>query len=115
MGESYAMTGDVKKAPQVQEKMIQDMQCLQEQLGMVPGASSPDEPGDPPPEVVAAQKQCKLQVRLRGRSAKSSNNYDAFSLFESHLNQFPDARIRLLSFKKQQNISLTFRFFDGEW
>ena len=63
MGESYAMTGDVKKAPQVQENMVQDMQYLQEQLGQVPGHSSTDEPGEPAPEVVAAQKQmasCKF-------------------------------------------------------
>ena len=96
MGESYAMTGDVKKAPQVQENMIQDMQYLQEQLGQKPGSST-EEPGEPAPEVVAAQKQmasCKFAYVADQQRAAISNNYDAFSLFESHLNQFPDARIR---------------------
>ena len=63
MGESYVMTGDIKKAPQLQENMIQDMQYLQEQLGHQPGNSSTEEPGEPAPEVVAAQKQiasCKF-------------------------------------------------------
>ena len=63
MGESYIMTGDLKKAGQMQENAIADMQYLQEQLGQVPGHSSTDEPGEPAPEVVAAQKQmasCKF-------------------------------------------------------
>ena len=110
MGESYAMTGDVKKAPQVQEKMIQDMQNLQEQLGQVPGHSSTDEPGEPAPEVIAAQKQmasCKFAYVADQQRADISNNYDAFSLFESHLNQFPDARIRFfLTTKHLANVQV---------
>ena len=97
MGESYIMTGDLKKAGQMQENAIADMQYLQEQLGQ-PGSSSTDEAnGEPAPEVVAAQKQlasCKFAYVADQQRAAISSNSDAFSLFESPLNQFPDARIR---------------------
>ena len=78
MNETYQMSGDLKKAPQMQENMIQDMQYLQEQLGQASSCSKDEENGKPAPEVVAAQKHLATRkfayVADQQRAAISNNS-----------------------------------------
>ena len=77
MMESYNMQGDLKKAPKMAEKSLQDMENLQQALGQQ-SASSKDEPMlEPVPEVVAAQK-CLSNAKFAymAEQQRSSINYN---------------------------------------
>ena len=71
------MQGDLKKAPQMPEARIQDMEHLQQAMWQE-SSSSKDEPeGEPAPEVVAVQKQLtslKFAYMVDQQRAAMSNN-----------------------------------------